>query len=100
MYDLYSAVSTRLDGKRTLSKTGNGGLVFPGHGLPVGVRRASRWHVPIRPFRAASADYDETDDYLCGLLVGAIFAVAGGGVLLWKLWPRSSPKVMGASASS
>jgi hypothetical protein len=51
-------------------------------------------------FGPPAQDYDETDDYLCGLLVGAIFAVAGGGVLLWKLWPRSSPKVTGASASS
>lgn len=51
-------------------------------------------------FGPRARDYDETDDYVCGLLVGTIFAVGGGGVLLWKLWPRSSPKVPGASTNS
>lgn len=51
-------------------------------------------------FGPPAKEYGETDDYLCGLVVGAIFAVAGGGVLLWTLWPRSSPKASGASANS
>jgi len=51
-------------------------------------------------FGPPARDYDETDDYLCGLLVGGIFAVAGGSVLLWKLWPRSSPKLPSVSEKS
>lgn len=51
-------------------------------------------------FGPPAQDYDETEDYLCGLLVGAISAVAGGGVLLRKLWPRSCPNVPSARANS
>jgi hypothetical protein len=42
-------------------------------------------------------DPDDTDSYLCGLLVGGVMAMIGCGALLWKFWPRATPK---ASQSS
>jgi hypothetical protein len=37
-------------------------------------------------------DPDETDAYLCGVLVGAFMAGSGGMAILWKFWPRPSQK--------
>jgi hypothetical protein len=37
-------------------------------------------------------DPDDTDAYLCGLLVGSVTAIGGGAALLWWTWPRVSPK--------
>lgn len=43
-------------------------------------------------FGPAPRDPDETDAYLCGLLVGGIMAMGGCMALLWKFWPRATPK--------
>jgi hypothetical protein len=37
-------------------------------------------------------DADETDAYLCGVLVGGVLAIGGGVALVWKLWPRALRK--------
>jgi len=33
-------------------------------------------------------DPDDTDAYLCGLLLGGVMGLVGGATLLWKFWPR------------
>lgn len=48
-------------------------------------------------FGPQAKDPDDTDAYLCGLLVGGVMAIVGGMALLWKFWPRATP---GASQSS
>jgi len=35
---------------------------------------------------------DDSDAYLCGLLVGSVMALGGGAALLRWTWPRVSPK--------
>jgi hypothetical protein len=40
-------------------------------------------------FGPPAKDYDETDAYLCGLLVGGVVAIGGGAALLWTFWPRA-----------
>jgi hypothetical protein len=45
-------------------------------------------------------DPDDTDAYLCGLLVGGIMAVGGGMASLWKFWPRALPKALQASGKA
>ena len=52
-------------------------------GLLIGMYLWSHFGPPAR-------DPDETDAYLCGLLVGAVMAIGGGSVLLWWTWPRVS----------
>ena len=37
-------------------------------------------------------DLDDSDAYVCGLLIGSVMAMGGGAVLLWWTWPRVSPK--------
>jgi len=37
-------------------------------------------------------DPDDTDAYLCGVLVGSVTAMSIFGVLLWKLWPAPYQK--------
>jgi hypothetical protein len=37
-------------------------------------------------------DPDDTDAYLCGLLVGGLVAIGGGAVLLRRFWPRATPE--------
>jgi hypothetical protein len=37
-------------------------------------------------------DPDDTEAYLCGLLVGGVVVISGFGALLWKFWPRATPK--------
>jgi len=32
---------------------------------------------------------DETDTYVCGVLLGGVLAIGGGITLLWKFWPRA-----------
>jgi len=44
-----------------------------------------------------ATDPDETDAYLCGLLVGGFMAVGGGVTIMWKFWPRASLKSTQAS---
>jgi hypothetical protein len=48
-------------------------------------------------FGPRATDADETAAYLCGLLVGGFMAVGGGVVIVWKFWPRASPKPWQAS---
>ena len=48
-------------------------------------------------FGPRATDPDDTDAYLFGLLVGGVMAVGGCVTLLWKFWPRATPK---ASQSS
>lgn len=43
-------------------------------------------------FGPPATDADDTDAYLCGLLAGGIVAVGGYGAMLWKFWPRTTPK--------
>jgi len=43
-------------------------------------------------FGPRATDADEPEAYLCGLLVGGFMAVGGGVAILWKFWPRASPK--------
>jgi hypothetical protein len=51
-------------------------------------------------FGQPANDPDDTDAYLCGLLVGGIMAVGGGMVSLWKFWPRASSKALQASGKA
>jgi hypothetical protein len=39
-----------------------------------------------------SNNSDDTDSYLCGLLVGGVMAIGGGAASLWRFWPRPLPK--------
>jgi hypothetical protein len=48
-------------------------------------------------FGPPSNDPDDTDGYLCGVLVGGVMAIGGGMTLLWKFWPRAT---QGTSQSS
>ena len=48
-------------------------------------------------FGPPSTDPDDTEAFLCGLLVGGVMALVGGTALLWKFWPRAMP---GAPQSS
>ena len=41
-------------------------------------------------YGAATNDPDDTDAYLCGLLVGGVVAISAGMVSLLKFWPKSS----------
>jgi hypothetical protein len=43
-------------------------------------------------FGPPAKDPDDTDAYLCGLLVGGVMAIAGSMALLWMSWPRATPK--------
>jgi hypothetical protein len=54
-------------------------------GLLTGTYLWSRYGPPAN-------DPDDTAAYFCGLLVGALMAVGGGIVLLWKFWPHATPE--------
>ena len=44
-------------------------------------------------FGPPARDPDDTDAYLCGLLVGGVMAIGGGVTLLWKFWPRAAKRM-------
>jgi hypothetical protein len=50
-----------------------------------------------RHFGPRAKDFDETNAYLCGLLVGGALAIGGGVALLWTFWPRTVPRASQAS---
>ena len=50
-------------------------------------------------FGPPTRDPDDTDAYLCGLLVGGVMAIGGVIALLWMSWPRAAPKVSQSSGS-
>jgi hypothetical protein len=50
-------------------------------------------------FGPPARDPDDTDAYLCGLLVGGVMAISGVIVLLWMSWPRAAPKASQSSGS-
>ena len=44
-------------------------------------------------------DPDDTEAYLCGLLLGGALATGGFGALLWKFWPRATTEVSQSSGT-
>ncbi len=43
-------------------------------------------------FGPPANDPDETYALMCGLIVGGLMATFGALAILWKFWPRASPK--------
>ena len=44
-------------------------------------------------------DPDDTEASLCGLLVGGVVVMSGFAALLWKFWPRATPKAPQSSGT-